>query len=226
MTPKQGTIIAAFVAILAAAGGAVWYFFFNDSDSSSTTETAAQAPASAPAAPTAKGPLPTPVVLVIDKSAILRQSKAGQQIASQIRAFADQAKAELEPQGRALQAEATALKSQGASMTPEQRQARAAAFENKQAAFQRVAGIKQNRLQMALANANHEMEKTVGPILKQVMADRHANIVVDKQVVIFSTDNGFDVTAEVVQKLDAALPSVKVELPAENAVSPDAGATP
>jgi Skp family chaperone for outer membrane proteins len=219
MTRKNAIIIAVFVAILAAAGGAVWYFFFNDSDSQDTAAPVQQAAAPAPAA--SHGPVPELVVVVIDKSALLRLSKAGQNITAQITAFADQAKAQLDPQGRALQAEAATLKAQAASMTPEQRQARVTAFESKQAAFQQQATLKQNRIRMALVSANHEMEKAAGPILKQVMADHHANLVVDKQVVLLATDSSFDVTQEVVQKLDAALPAVKVELPPENTVTTD-----
>jgi Skp family chaperone for outer membrane proteins len=225
MTAKQGIIIAAFVAVLAALGGSVWYFFLRDTDSAPAADSA-QAPAT-PTAPVAHGPLPSPVVVVIDKAALLRGSKAGQDITNQIRAFAEQAKAQLDPQGRALQADAASLKSRAGGMTPEQRQAAVTAFEGRQAAFQRAANLQQGRIQMALANANHEMEKAVGPILKQVMAAHHANIVFDKQVVILSTDNNFDITPEVVQKLDGVLSSVKVELPPESAVPQQAGgATP
>lgn len=225
MTRKQG-IIALIVAVIVAAGaGAAWYFL---SDHEATESASSQSPTDQTAAPAARGPVPEPVVLVLDKTALLRASKAGQDITRQIRALADQAKAELDPQGRALQSEVAALKAQAASLTPEQRQARVTALEQKQQAFQQVAGAKQQRIQMALAAANHEMEKALGPILKQVMADHHGNIVVDKQVVILATDSSFDVTQEVVQKLDAVLPSVKVEMPPADAVAGGApgGATP
>ena len=225
MTRKQDIIALIVVAVLAVAGGAAWYFL---SDHEGSDSASSQASSGQPAAPAAKGPVPEPVVLVIDKTALLRASKAGQDISNQIRALADQAKAEIDPSGRALQAEAASLKSQAASMTPEQRQSRVAAFEQKQAAFQQMAGVKQQRVQMALAAANHDMEKAVGPILKQVMADHHGNIVIDKQAVILATDSSFDITQEVVTRLDAVLPSVKVELPPADAVAggAPAGATP
>lgn len=225
MTRKQGIIALIVAAVLAVGAGAAWYFL---SDHDATQSAASQSSPDQAAAPAAKGPVPEPVVLVIDKTALLRASKAGQDITNQIRALADQAKGELDPQGRALQAEANTLKTQVGAMSPEQRQARVAAFEQKQQAFQQVANVKQQRIQMALAGANHEMEKAVGPILKQVMADRHANIVVDKQAVILATDSSFDITQEVVTKLDAVLPSVKVEMPPADAVAggAPAGATP
>lgn len=222
MTRKQGIIALVVVVLLAAAGGAAWYFL---SDHESSESAPSQASSEQPAAPTPKGPVPEPVVLVIDKSAILRASKAGQDITNQIRAMADQAKSEIDPQGRALKSEIDAFKAQAGSMTPEQRQARTAALEARQRAFEQLAGTKQQRIQMALAGANHEMEKAIGPILKQVMADHHANLVVDKQAVILATDSSFDVTQEVVQKLDAVLPSVKVEMPPADAVA-QPGATP
>lgn len=213
MTRKQGIIALVVVAVLAIAGGGAWYFL-SDRASDSSTSGSEQA-----AAPEAKGPVSEPVVMVIDKAALLRGTKAGQDISQQVNTLAAQARSELDPANRALQAEAAALRAQVASMTPEQRQARVGAFEQKQAAFQQMAQVKQQQLQMALANANHEMEKALGPILKQVMAERHANIVLDKQVVVLATSNEFDATADVIHKLDEALPSVKVTLPSPQAAA-------
>ena len=222
MTRKQGLIALIIVVVLAAAG-AGWYFFFNGDQDSAAPQTPA---AQNQPAPAKSGPVPEPVVLVIDKTGILRMSKAGQEITRQVTVLADQARAEIDPSGRALKSEVDAFKAQAAGMTPEQRQARTNALEAKQQAFQQMAGVKQNRIQMALADANHQLEKAVGPILKQVMADHHANLIVDKQAVILATDSSFDVTAEVVQKLDATLPSVKVELPPADAVPQGGAATP
>lgn len=215
MTRKQGIIALIVALVLAAGGGAAWYFLSDHAASPSASQTASEQPA----APAAKGPVPEPVVLVIDKGAILRASKAGQDITNQVRAIAEQAKTEIDPQGRALKSEIDAFKAQAAGMTPEQRQARTNALEAKQRAFEQMAGAKQQRIQMALAGANHEMEKAIGPILKQVMAEHHANLVVDKQIVLLATDSSFDVTKDVVEKLDAVLPSVKVNLPPADAVA-------
>jgi Skp family chaperone for outer membrane proteins len=42
--------------------------------------------------------------------------------------------------------------------------------------------------------------------------ERGANLVLDKQAVVFSTQNAFDVTAEVINRLNQKLPSFKVNL--------------
>jgi Skp family chaperone for outer membrane proteins len=159
------------------------------------------------------------VLLVIDRAAILQASKAGQDMGRQVQEYAQQARAELDPQGKALQAEEQSLKSQLASLSADARQSRVAAFEAKRDAFQRAATIKQNRIKLGLANAQHQMERALEPILKQIMIDRKANMIVDKQAVVFATDTSFDVSRDAVNRLDAVLPSVKVDLPPESAVT-------
>jgi len=210
MTRKQILISVAVVAVLAIGGGAAWYFLANHEGSgASDTNTVAKS----------SGPLPTPVVLVIDRAAILQASKAGQDMGRQVQEYAQQARAELDPQGKALQAEEQSLKSQLASLSADARQSRVAAFEAKRDAFQRAATIKQNRIKLGLANAQHQMERALEPILKQIMIDRKANMIVDKQAVVFATDTSFDVSRDAVNRLDAVLPNVKVDLPPESAVT-------
>ena len=48
---------------------------------------------------------PQPKIVVIDRAAIMQFSKAGQDVARQVQAYANQAKTDLAGQGRALQAE-------------------------------------------------------------------------------------------------------------------------
>src|SRR3982750_377017 len=55
---------------------------------------------------------PQPKIVVLDRAAILQFSKVGQDIARQMQAYANQAKADLQGQGRSLQAEYRALQQQ------------------------------------------------------------------------------------------------------------------
>lgn len=205
---RKPILIAVVVAVLALAGGAAWYFL-SESDENPAPEKQAE---SAPA-PEQKGPLPDPVVLVVDKAAILQMSKAGQDISRQVQAYAQTVRGELEPQGKALRAEGEAIRAQAAGMTPEERNRRITAFENKQERFQQLTTQKEGQIKQAIAKAQQVLSQKMGPILKQIMTERHANMIVDKQAVVFGTDPSLDVSTEAVKRLDVALPSAKVDLP-------------
>jgi len=212
MSRKQIIIAVVAVLVLVAAGVGAW-FVFGDSDENPTpeqTQTAATAPAQEQ-----KGPLPDPVVLVVDKSAILQMSKAGQDMGRQVQAYAQTIRAQLEPQAKALRAEGEALRTQVASLSPEERQRRVAAFENKQQQLQQLAAGKEQVMKDAVGKAQQALSQKMGPILKDIMAQRHANMIVDKQAVVFGTDPSLDVTAEAVKRLDAILPTAKIDLPAQ-----------
>jgi Skp family chaperone for outer membrane proteins len=56
------------------------------------------------------------------------------------------------------------------------------------------------------------MEQKLGPILQQLVKERGANMVLDKQAVVFATLSGFDITADAIKRLDQQLPSVKVNI--------------
>jgi len=212
MSRKQIIIAAVAVLVLVAAGVGAW-FAFGDNDENPAPEEAAQTASTA--APEQKGPLPDPVVLVVDKSAILQMSKAGQDIGRQVQAYAQTIRAQIEPQAKALRAEGEAIRSQAASLSPEERQRRISAFESKQAQLQQLAASKEAVMKEAVGKAQQALSQKMGPILKDIMAQRHANMIVDKQAVVYGTDQTLDVTVEAVKRLDAALPSAKVDLPSQ-----------
>jgi Skp family chaperone for outer membrane proteins len=57
------------------------------------------------------------------------------------------------------------------------------------------------------------MEQALGQILQQVVTQHGANMVLDKQAVLYAIPgNNFDVTADAIKLLDQKLPSVKVTL--------------
>jgi Skp family chaperone for outer membrane proteins len=55
------------------------------------------------------------------------------------------------------------------------------------------------------------MEKVLAPILAEVTKEHGVNLVLDKQAVLFATSSTFDITPEVIQKLNARLPAVKID---------------
>ncbi|MEY4967156.1 MAG: hypothetical protein RL274_2739 [Pseudomonadota bacterium] len=156
-------------------------------------------------------PSPTKLV-VIDKVAIMQMSKVGQDVARQVQAIANQAKTDLTAQGRALQAEGRALQQQVAILAPDAKAKRLSAFQARERALQGAAQKKDEQIKAGFFQARQAMEQALGPILQEVVKERGANIVVDKQAVVFATANSFDITAEVIERLNQKMPTFKVNL--------------
>ncbi|HEU0161351.1 MAG TPA: OmpH family outer membrane protein [Rhizomicrobium sp.] len=166
----------------------------------------------APAAALAQGNPPGPRVVVIDKVAILQSSKVGLDVAKQVQALAEQARNELTAQGRAIQNEGRQLQQQVAILAPDLKQKRIAAFEAKQRSLQGAAQKKDEQIKGGFLRARQAMEQALGPILQEVVKERGANLVLDKQAVVFANNGAFDITREVIAKLDQKMPTYKVSL--------------
>lgn len=164
------------------------------------------------ATPALAASAPAPKIVVIDKAAIMQFSKVGQDIARQMQSLANQAKSDLTAQGRALQTEGRTLQQQVAILAPDLKAKRMAAFEAKQKSLQSAAQKKDEQLKAGFYQARQAMEQALGPIVQDVVKQRGANIVMDKQAVVFATANGFDITQDVIAQLDAKMPTYKVNL--------------
>ena len=171
------------------------------------------------AAPAMADP-PQPKIVVLDRAAILQFSKVGQDIARQMQTYANQAKADLSAQGRALQNEGRTLQQQVAILAPDLKEKRVEAFRAKEQALQGAAQRKDEQLKVAFGQARAVMEQTLGPILQQLVKERGANLVLDKQAVVFANANGFDITGEAINRLNQKLPSFKVNLNAPPPAAP------
>ncbi len=153
---------------------------------------------------------PQPKIVVLDRAAIMQFSKAGQDIAKQMQAYSAQAKADLQGQGRALEAEERSLQQQVAILAPDVKAKKIAAFQAKQQALQGQVAKKDEQMRYAFALARQQMETKLGPILQGLVKARGANMVLDKQAVVFATASGFDITGDAINQLNQQLPSLKV----------------
>src|SRR5882757_985645 len=162
---------------------------------------------------------PQPKIVVLDRAAILQFSKVGQDIAKQMQAYANQAKADLSAQGRSLQNEGRSLQQQVAILAPDVKEKRLEAFRAKEQALQGAAQRKDEQLKAGFAQARMTMEQAMGPILQQLVKERGANLVLDKQAVVFANATGFDITGDAINRLNQKMPGFKVNL---NAPPPSA----
>jgi len=155
---------------------------------------------------------PQPKILVIDRTAVLRGSKVGQDIVRQVNAYTQQAESSLKAEGMSLRQQGDALKQQLAILSADVKARKIKEFEARQAGLQGEAQKKQSLIQGGFIKARMTIEQTLGPILQGIMIERGANLLLDKQSVLMGTDPALDITRLAVQRLDQKLPSLKVEL--------------
>lgn len=166
----------------------------------------------AAALPVLAAPPPAPKIVVLDRAALLQFSKVGQDIAKQLQTMGTQARASLEAQQKSLAAEGAQLRQQTAILSGELRKQKEDAFNAKVQNIQNSAERRQAQLQQAAAAAQQAVAKALQPLVDEIVKSRGANLVVDKNAVIFANNNAFDITAEAIAKLDARMPTYKVTL--------------
>ncbi len=154
-------------------------------------------------------------VIVIDRTQILTQSKAGLDVATKIQGIEASMQAELQPTATQLQTEGAAIEAKTANMTPEAMRADAALktevenYARKANDFNRNRQIAAQELALTERKALIDLNNALIPILRDVVAETGANVILDRSTVIF-TDETTDKTASVIAKLDAATPTIAV----------------
>ena len=163
-------------------------------------------------APPQNNQLPAPKILVINRPAIMQASKVGQDMARQVRAYADQAKREMEGQAKALQAEGQALQQQIAILAPDVKQKKVEEYQRKEANLQSMALRREAQIQNGVMQAQQQVEAVMGPILQNIMQQRGANMILDKSAVVFAAISAFDITETAIAQLNQKMSTVKVNL--------------
>jgi outer membrane protein len=180
--------------------------FFASSIFGGATFMIALMPLGASAAPT-----PPPKIVVIDRSAVMRASKVGQDIVRQINAYTDQAEKDLRGQGAALQRDGAAFQQQAAILSNDLKNRKLKELQARRAGLQAEAQKKQSLIQGGFFKARQQVEQALGPILQGIMAERGANLLLDRNSVVLGTVD-VDITGLAVQRLNQKMPSLKVEL--------------
>jgi outer membrane protein len=152
----------------------------------------------------------------VDRQAILRLSRVGQNIVQQVNALTASAESQFKGEKDSLQKEEQTLTQQGAILAPDVRAQKQKAFEGKVATFQKRVQDRQSMIQAGVMNARRQVEAALGPILQGILAERGANLLIDRQDVVLATVD-IDVTKLTIQRLDQKLPGVKVQLAAPDA---------
>jgi Skp family chaperone for outer membrane proteins len=228
MTPSTKRLLLAACAVLALliVGGAATYVVMRlmSSPSGTASTVSGTSTADSTSSPTST---PQPKILVIDRSTILRQSAAGKDMIAQIDALTKAAEAEFKGEDQKLRSDAQALQQQMAVLAPEVRAQKSREFNDRQQALQKKVQDRQAQIQAGVYVARKKIEDALGPILEQLMAERGANFLIDRNAVVLGTVD-VDVTGVAVQRLDQKVAKVKVELtnPASVGMPPPGAAQP
>jgi outer membrane protein len=167
-------------------------------------------------------------VMVVDVQALLQNSKAAKMVRSQIEQKRNEYTKEISHQEETLRAERDALQRQQASLSPDALNQKGREFQQKVNDLERNVQGKRQALEKsngeALSKIQEEMLKIIADIAKQ----RKANLVFQRaDLVLF--DQSFDVTDEVLQKLDEQMPALTVNFATPTPPpppSPSAAASP
>ena len=178
------------------------------------------APAAAPATPT------TLNILVVDVQSLLQNSKSAKMVRQQIEQKRAEYAKEISQEEQTLRQERDALQRQQSSLSAEQLNQKGRDFQQKVNELDKSVQGKRQALERSNAEALEKIQGAMLKIITELAKDRKANLVFQRsELVLF--DQVFDVTDEVLQKLDEQLPTLTVNFtppPAAPTATPAAAA--
>lgn len=151
------------------------------------------------------------LVGVVNVQKIMKESKAAVSVRSQLETKQKSFQAELEAKEKTFYAEKQALVKEAATTKDKAAfEKKAKEFETKVNSAQRDFESKKAQIGKASVGAWEQIQTTVVGIVKDVATERKMNVVVTSGQAIYF-DASLDVTAEVLKRLDAKLPSISVK---------------
>ena len=193
---------------------------------------AAQAPPAKAPAPPAPAPAPAPPlpaaqnisVMVVDVQSLLQNSKAAKMVRSQMEAKRNEYTKEISHAEETLRAERDALQRQQASLSADALNKKAREFQQKVNDLDRDVQSKRAALEKSNNDALTKIQQSMLKIIADIARQRRANLVLQRtDLVLF--DQNFDVTDQVMQKLDEEMPVLTVNFATPEPV-PAAAAEP
>ena len=154
---------------------------------------------------------PKAIIGVIDMQRIMRELAVVKDVNAQIKIFEEKINTELTSEENKLKDERKQIERQKTLVTPEAYSEKQAAFNRKAAEFRRVVQEKNRRLQLSRIKALDEIRAQMLPIVRKVMDDYGATLVVDVQEVLYA-EKPLEITDNVIERLNKDLKKIKVEL--------------
>lgn len=154
-------------------------------------------------------PAAAPRIAVVDVVVLMRESKAAKSLEAQVEAKRKTYRAEIAAEEKKLRAEEDALVKDKATLSAEDFAARRKAFEGKLRALQKSAQSKRAGLEQGSAKSIGRLQTEITKLTAEMATERKIDLVLTRdQVVIVGKE--FDITDAVMDKLNSALPDIKL----------------
>ncbi|WP_371397988.1 OmpH family outer membrane protein [Fretibacter rubidus] len=154
-------------------------------------------------------------ILVVDQARVIRESAVGKHIASQLKSIGTSMESELKAKASPIESERDRLVNelknmdQNALKSRPDLQKRAQDLMTKGQQTQVEAQYLQRELQITEAKAMQKVNERMAKILEAIVAERGADIIVDRQLVIYGGKTA-DITDTVKSRLDSQMRTVSV----------------
>jgi Skp family chaperone for outer membrane proteins len=160
-------------------------------------------------------------VLVVDVQSLLQNSKSAKMVRQQIEQKRTEFQKEMSHQEDVLRQEHDTLQRQQASLSAEAFNQKGREFQQKLNDFDKSMQSKRQVLEKANSEALEKINAEMLKIIAEITKERKANLVfLRSELVLF--DPNFEVSDEVMQKLDEQLPTLTVNFAAPAATNPPA----
>jgi outer membrane protein len=156
------------------------------------------------------------VIAFIDYQKILRDAVAAKNIRQQIQVFRDEFQGELALSEESLRNEEQELKRQRALLSAEVFSAKRRAFEDNVARAQRSVQDRNRMLDRSYSQAMNQISVSVRKIVADMSEGLGFNYVVERSQIMFAKRD-FNITKQVLEQLNAKLPTVEVPRPGKKA---------
>lgn len=153
-------------------------------------------------------------VVVIDMLRIERDAAASKSIRGQLEKYHTADQQAITKQENDLRKLEQELGQQRALISPEAFAERRRQFEQKVNNLQRDAQNRKREFDKVQVNASRTVETTLRQVIEQLVTERKLVMVLSKAQTMYAAPN-LEITDEVLKRLDAKLPSVKVPAPAK-----------
>jgi Skp family chaperone for outer membrane proteins len=154
---------------------------------------------------------PIPGVCVFSRDVALNTSQAGVSANQQIQKMEQDAEATIGPERTAITEADKALSAEKPKLAPAKYQERAAALQQRVQAYSVLVQTRNAQFSHTHDKAMSQIAQAVTPILVATITDHKCSLVVERGG-IYGANPAMDLTPEVVQKLNAVLPTITVTL--------------